>query len=567
MPDTDTSLQRTREQLARREVGHTTVGRRTAWTLAAQFLLVVVGVATSEVLHDLRNPEAADALRGRLSRLIRTLPPASGERPLETAPPSLSRIVSSNRALIAELKRFEEEAEDVSPLGRRLRPPTQYLLTALGAGNEQVYPGRPPWLFYRQDVDYLTGPGFLEPGRLESRAAEDRRVQPDPRLAIRDLKEQLDARGIRLIVIPTPVKPTIHPERLASRLEGLRHPLRPASYPELVRALSRDGVLVFDPAPVLLEAKRRTGEPQHLATDTHWRPEAMELVAARLRDFIARHADLPPAPRAGYVEERVEVANLGDIARMLDLSEQQTRYPSERVRVRQVRTADHELWRPSRSADVLLLGDSFSNIYSLGAMGWGESAGLVERLSFLMQRPVDRIVQNADGAFRTRALLGRELGSGRDRLAGKRVVIFQFAERELAFGDWKLVDLALGREAPRRFFVPRPGEEVVVSGTIREIAPIPRPGTVPYRDHITALHLVDIASEHAEARGREAVVYVWGMRDNVLQEAAELRAGHAVSLRLRPWADVADSYDGISRTELTNDDVRFEEPTWGEVIP
>ena len=76
-------------------------------------------------------------------------------------------------------------------------------------------------------------------------------------------------------------------------------------------------------------------------------PEAVELVAARLRDFVTRHADLPPVPPVGYVSEReheqVEVTNLGDIARMLDLPVEQALYPSESVRLRQIRTADDAL--------------------------------------------------------------------------------------------------------------------------------------------------------------------------------------------------------------------------------
>jgi alginate O-acetyltransferase complex protein AlgJ len=56
------------------------------------------------------------------------------------------------------------------------------------------------------------------------------------------------------------------------------------------------------------------------------------------------------------------------------------------------------------------------------------------------------------------------------------------------------------------------------------------------------------------------------MRNHVLQEAARFRAGDRITLRLRPWADVANLYDGINRTELENEAVQFEEPTWGEVL-
>jgi alginate O-acetyltransferase complex protein AlgJ len=90
----------------------------------------------------------------------------------------------------------------------------------------------------------------------------------------------------------------------------------------------------------------------------------------------------------------------------------------------------------SDRAPTTALGDSFSNIYSLASMGWGESAGFVEQASYALARPVDRIVQNDDGAFATRAML---LRAGPERLGGKRVVIWQFAARELAFGDWRVL--------------------------------------------------------------------------------------------------------------------------------
>ena len=52
-----------------------------------------------------------------------------------------------------------------------------------------------------------------------------------------------------------------------------------------------------------------------------------------------------------------------------------------------------------------------------------------------LRRPVDRLAQNDDAAFATRALLARDPG----RLEGKRVVIYQFAARELASGDWAML--------------------------------------------------------------------------------------------------------------------------------
>ena len=84
-----------------------------------------------------------------------------------------------------------------------------------------------------------------------------------------------------------------------------------------------------------------------------------------------------------------------------------------------------------------MLGDSFANIYALESMGWGTSAGFAEHLSRALARRIDRLVQNDEGAFAARAMLVRDPG----RLDGKRVVVYQFAARELAFGDWKIMPL------------------------------------------------------------------------------------------------------------------------------
>ncbi len=45
----------------------------------------------------------------------------------------------------------------------------------------------------------------------------------------------------------------------------------------------------------------------------------------------------------------------------------------------------------------------------------------------------------------TRQQLVRDLARGRDRLKGKRLVIWQFAMRDLLSGDWKLLDLPSGK--------------------------------------------------------------------------------------------------------------------------
>ena len=463
----------------------------TRQTLIALFLLTIVAVPAIQLAGEFR-------AAGSINRL-----------PMISIFKSLPWLPHSE-----DLKRVERTLENESLVSQWLLPRVQYLLTVLlGAGNEQVYLGHDPWLFYRADVDHVIGPPFLDPVRMKHRL-QTSGVQPDPIKAIVDFRNQLTARGI-------------------------------------------------DPARFLME-RGRNGH-RYLETDTHWRPETMELVAERLADFL----QLPAA--AGSTSPSIiekEIVARGDIAAMLKLSRGDKFFPPETVTIRQVVTGN-ALWRPSKEADVLLLGDSFSNIFSFEAMGWGESAGFAEHLSFALRRPIDCILRNSDASFATREILSNELARGRDRLAGKKLVIWEFAARELSFGNWKLLDLKLGEAKPSRFLSLKAGEEIEVSGTVETISPVPRPGTVPYKDHIEALHLVDIAgadSRDAAESHTQAVVYLWSMRDNVWTSAARLRPGDRVKLRLRPWPDVSAQYEKFNRTELDDSALQREEPVWGEDI-
>ncbi|MGQ0734629.1 MAG: alginate O-acetyltransferase AlgX-related protein [Acidobacteriota bacterium] len=442
-----------REEIARIEVGQTEVSPRVARLLVAWFIVTLALLPIVErfgpAVPSQTRPDGATG-GGAWSQLA-DLPAAVAEaRVNASAAPESSpwtRLVAANRAVLSGLSRFESGLEDASAVAGLLRPPAQALLSGwLGAGNERAYIGRDGWLFFRSDVDYVTGRGFLESRQIARRIAGaseyDSPPQPDPRPAIRRFARDLSARGITLILMPTPVKPSVHPDRLSSRtLEG-NAPAQNASYGGFVDEIRRDGILVFDPAPALMSARDASGAAQYLLTDTHWRPDAMQRVAGALAAFITAEVPLPPVAAAGYRVEPREAQQQGDIAAMLDLPASQTRYRPERVRLDFVLGPDGEPWRPSRSADVLLLGDSFTNIYSLATMGWGEAAGLAEHLSLALQRPVDRIVQNDEGAVATRRLLARDVTGSNDRLTGKRVVVWQFAVRELSSGDWAVVELA-----------------------------------------------------------------------------------------------------------------------------
>ncbi len=365
------------------------------------------------------------------------------------------RFFGVNRALKQHMDDLERELERVSHVHEQAYPITQWLLLAYGgAGNERVYPGRGGWLYLRSGFDYLTGPPFLDPAVLERRRqgapAWLPLPEPDPRPAILDFARQLARRGIHLLILPAPTKAMVHPEPLGGQLpaaadQGLQNP----SFDAFRAQLEAAGITVFDPAPVVVRARRETGEDQFLRTDSHWSPEGLDAVASALADRI-RGLDLPFAGAAGFRRRPRPVEDAGDLARILLLPPWQQVLTPQAANVQRVVSAAGRPWRSDPRAEILLLGDSFTNVYAQPDVGWGRGGGLAEQLSYHLGRPIDRLAINAGGASGTRRRLAEELAAGRDRLAGKQLVIFQFAVRELAVGDWQLVEL-LQRHADAAF--------------------------------------------------------------------------------------------------------------------
>ncbi len=470
-----------------------------------------------------------------------------------------SPYVFSAVELLSEPKReaiekFEDALEEKSVLTNWLLPNVQTILTdSLRTGNEQAYLGRDGWLFYRADIDSLIidkSPILHEPRRAV--------YSNDALKAIIDFKRQLAERNITLIVMPTPVKPTIHPEKFSVRHQNPTAPVHNPIYAKFLEALTSNGVSVYDPSGFLFEAAKEN--TQFLKTDTHWKPEAMERVAKNLAAFITERVKFANAPTSAYTKTATEITNLGDIAKMLNLREFHSLFPPEHVTTSAIRTQSGEPWQPDRNAEILFLGDSFSNIYSLAGMGWGESAGFVEHLSTELSRPIDKIVINDGGALATR----QTLVQAPNRLAGKRVFVYQFATRELFSRNWKQLPIPpIQSTSEDKVAKPTPmDKEITITASIKDKTDPPAPGSVPYSECIIALHLENTKTLELP---EELVVFMWGMRENRWTDAATFKIGQNVKLRLRPWDSVQADYGSYNRIELENENVWLLDVYWGEI--
>lgn len=346
---------------------------------------------------------------------------------------------------------FEEQLRKASFVRESWVPRYQeFLSRVLGRGNEKAIEGRAQSLFYADDLDLITGPGFMRPGQAGPRAVE----------IIVGFRDALRERGIELLVVPVPLKGMVDSELLskprpasvpAELADAPRNPDQQAFF----AALDEQGVHSLQLLPLFLEAARErsaagqppSGPPSEdpgvfLPRDTHWRPELMELsaarIASRVRELLTEQS--PSGARAaGFAIGEQRVRADGDLVRMLRLPEGVEVWKPMQLVVHPVLDASGARLGPDPQADVLLLGDSFTRVFSDPELGLGEGAGLAEQLAAKLGRPIDSIALLGGSATAVRETLARRAGG----LDGKRLVVWEFGMRALGEGPGAWGDVVL----------------------------------------------------------------------------------------------------------------------------
>ncbi|MFM8886940.1 MAG: alginate O-acetyltransferase AlgX-related protein [Chthoniobacterales bacterium] len=475
-----------------------------------------------------------------------------------------SSLVDANNAALGAIKSFETTLEDSSALADMIRPSAlDSLLRIGGAGSEEAYIGRDGWIFYRPDVDAVV---------------MDSANSNEAARGIVDFAEQLAGRGIRLIVVPVPGKATIHPEKLSAGSAAFANPVAPPVARDLARQVGeawkqkklKDDTLapiVIDATSQIWQRKLETGEEQFLQTDSHWTPEAMATIADSVEKEIL--ASGITVDREELVVEEKEVSSVGDTALMLELPTSSPLRKSQSVTIDQIKTRDGNPWLANPASPVLVLGDSYSNIYSADGLGWGGNAGFSEQLSLRLSHRVDKLARNDAGAKSARQMLLAEVAKSPGWLDGKKLAVWVMAAREFVRGDWSAVALP-ETETPAKsadFLVVPPGQSVDLTARVLGVGAMPVPGDSPYADYLTALHLGEL-EDAGSGRGvsGEALAYIFTMRDRKLLPMPGLAQGQRAKLRLSNYAERADKLESLNRGDLADFGVMMEEPNFAEWI-
>ena len=324
------------------------------------------------------------------------------------------------------LRAFENKVEDENALVLAFRPKYQLAVwnvfndpgekVVLGAGE-----GR--WLFYRQDVEFL-----VQPSPLDVRSAK----LDNPIQAILKFRDQLKAKGVELLVVITPGKPSIYPERLTG-IDGLK---LAGHGKAILDSLTKLGLNTVDLYTPLLSAKADDAKlgALYLDDDTHWTPRGAELAAGEIAKKVNAMVDAGQVnigePSMDYVVSDSLADRMGDIGEMSGLNKFNV-FKAQQVTGHVVSPFKDDF----RKSKILILGDSFSRIYQTDSP---VNAGWIAHFAKNISRPVSSIVSDGGASTLVREKLARKAGV----LKGKKLLIWEFVERDLRFGaeGWKTIE-------------------------------------------------------------------------------------------------------------------------------
>lgn len=344
--------------------------------------------------------------------------------------------VLNEKPTSVNLRNYEKRLETTSWAGRVSRPVIQFAQFAwLKYGGEKMVVARDGWYFFKPGLNYMLARPDI---------AKRENATNDPVAAIVDFRDQLAARGFKLLVVPVPNKDSVYPDRLTGRAQNLRSVMAPRTR-EVMEKLRVANVEVVDLFKEFREARQRNDSehaPLYLAQDTHWSPAGVNIaakaVATRLKEL--GWAD---SGKNEYVERASQVQRIGDIVKMLQAPNIERTVQPEKVAAVQIVRADNgQLYKDDPNAEILVLGDSFMRIYQEDAPN---GAGFIAHLAKELKQPVLSLVNDGGGA----TLVREELCARPIYLRHKKVVIWEFVERDIGLAVKGWPQTRLPADAPK----------------------------------------------------------------------------------------------------------------------
>jgi hypothetical protein len=324
---------------------------------------------------------------------------------------------------------------------------------------EKAIAGKSTWFFYKPDVQYISKPyitdsrNFADPS---SNVVDPNllRSNEEPIQKILNFQKQLKDMNIELLVVIAPGKPSIYPDMLAySKIAANSSGAVSPSLRFLadLREKGVDVVDLFGPFASERANDAIVGDSLYLQKDTHWKARALRLASHCVAERIKQYPWFVPGT-SEFALDSLIVHREGDIGVMTTLpafkiGELLHSFPPEPTKCYQVFSVKRDatgiesrhLYKDEFSSSrILILGDSFSRIYQTDEP---RGAGWIAHLAYELKQPVASIV--SDGGAST--LVRQSLARRPSMLKGKKLVVWEFVERDIRFGaeGWKDIELKM----------------------------------------------------------------------------------------------------------------------------
>ena len=330
-------------------------------------------------------------------------------------------------------------APDAGPVLAPFRAELGRLAREAEAAQRIAVRGVDDWLFPASELRLVSGDGLREtdPGDAAAETAGT-----GPVATILDLRRQLEALGVELLLAPVPPKSVIFPEKVSGAVAV------PIPVPRLDPALERlydglraGGVDVLDLTDHFIRERFHAEGPLYCRTDTHWSGSGCTTAAAAIAaDVRTRpwHAELETeAFGASWYSTGIS----GDLAGPGGVDAAR-----EELRLRGVIRAagrDRAAVATDPDSPVLLLGDSHALVFHAGGDLHAAGAGLPDQLAFELGLPVDLAATPDPSPMAALDALVERVRADPGYWGRKRLVVWCFAAR--AFGardDWRAVAIA-----------------------------------------------------------------------------------------------------------------------------
>lgn len=488
--------------------------------------------------------------------LLVTLPPLYRNLTEDFAPIRALFDKPPDQNIAAHLRSAEKKIED-APFTDPIRRTVQTTLTRgpLNEGNSKTHIGKDGWLYFKTALDALSGYGPLKPEPDSVAKDPNRKPWKSPLAAITTFANQLAETDTELLLVPIPVKPMIYPEHLGIETDKpLTHPDAEALYSQITTLPNVD---VLDLTETFWTEKSNT--QLFLKRDTHWTPEGMTLAANVIFEKI-KSDNVIETLRVRSSKTEIRSAT-GDLVEKLDIGH--ANFPDESVEVRPIPKIN------DIPAHTILLGDSFTNIYS-DAVGltWGAGAGLGDQLDLLLHGRLDVIAINGGGATEVRAALASRKGAT-TLMKDKKLVIWAIAARDLFLSEtaankarveWEDITFDTRQPDP-----PKAPDSDIPPTTVRAKlvakSQIDDPKTTAYTALLYAVEyeLVEtLSGEPPETEDGRFLALHWGFRDRELLPSASYEIGTERTMALVPF----DTQSDIKTLEISNDSELFVDLLW-----